>query len=792
MHSRFGFAALCLLTLGVAACPHGRTHLPRETPTPHATSTFEDPPQNTPTPQATSTFQDPPQGTPPPPPPPTQAPTSTPTPRATSKPANTSAPRATPVVSGALATEVVKKVIAEHRSELGECGGAHPGGGKVMLRFTVTGDVLASVDVVSTDASAELVACVVAAARTWKFPAPPGGGTAAFTFPFRFAEPVDDPEEARRLAEARRREEEMREAQMRASSDEARLAMMEAERLRLAEAQAVSASAQNVVARFPFLEAPDEVAPGREFALQVSLTMADYKPTNVEILQGEVTTSGALAMSLPAPVENKGWEMEVVLSAPGFTIRDGKNTAKIQLPVRGDSTPAMFKLTARKTAAPREERRAFASIWHDGTFLAKVAARIEVVAELPVPIEAQARESSRAVTEMFAEEEQRTVEVERRQSAPLPDALLASDLTVLISGEDMVIASPHLVPTLQSYKLKRPEGLPEFLASWYGRFARSVPRGGIALGAKKKEATGKEATIAKLEGFGLEAWRRFAPPQFRDAFWSLEDKLGKEFRTLQIVTDDPSLPWELMRPSREKGAPLEFLGVKLQIARWHASEGGAFQLARPPQVAELRTVTVIAPDYGGTASALPAQADEVIALKTIRGYREGEGNFSGVKGVFDDQPSGIVHFAGHGVVHKDGNGVPEYAVVLEDGELNLMMWRGLMNGTLRQHPFFFFNACDLGQAEKVAGFVDGWAPAVLDAGAGGYIGGLWPLGDRAAADAAGQFYKSLGARLAAGETASVASILQETRRRFYETGDPTYLAYVYYGDPHFRFRAVAP
>jgi CHAT domain-containing protein len=248
-----------------------------------------------------------------------------------------------------------------------------------------------------------------------------------------------------------------------------------------------------------------------------------------------------------------------------------------------------------------------------------------------------------------------------------------------------------------------------------------------------------------------------------------------------------------MRPTRQDKT-LGFLGVEMQIARWHASEGGYFQLARPPQESELEIVGVIAPRYEA-AAALPGQARELTALRTESSYRvrEFKGNFEDVSRIFRIMPGSIVHFAGHGIVRKDENGIPEYAVVLEDGELDLMAWRGIAQKTgLRGHPVFFFNACDVGQAEKVAGFVDGWAPAVLDAGAGGYIGGLWPLGDKGAADAAAHFYARVRERLAKGETAEVAEILQSTRRRFYETGDPTYLAYVYYGDPRFRFQPAKP
>ena len=84
------------------------------------------------------------------------------------------------------------------------------------------------------------------------------------------------------------------------------------------------------------------------------------------------------------------------------------------------------------------------------------------------------------------------------------------------------------------------------------------------------------------------------------------------------------------------------------------------------------------------------------------------------------------------------------------------------------------------------GWSDGGAPAVLDAGASGFISGLWPLFDDAAAAFSKHFYDELERRLADGQ-APVADIVATGRQLFLETGDPTYLAYVFYGDVNLRF-----
>ena len=120
---------------------------------------------------------------------------------------------------------------------------------------------------------------------------------------------------------------------------------------------------------------------------------------------------------------------------------------------------------------------------------------------------------------------------------------------------------------------------------------------------------------------------------------------------------------------------------------------------------------------------------------------------------------------------------------LEGGAwIDVIDWRGLPLADNQKQTLFFFNACDVGQAESVAGAVDGWAPAVLARGAAGYIGGLWPLHDEPAARFAAAFYGAVKSKLEQSSRASVPEALAQARRLVYETGDPTYLAYAYYGD----------
>ena len=67
----------------------------------------------------------------------------------------------------------------------------------------------------------------------------------------------------------------------------------------------------------------------------------------------------------------------------------------------------------------------------------------------------------------------------------------------------------------------------------------------------------------------------------------------------------------------------------------------------------------------------------------------------------------------------------------------------LAKSGLLSHTFFFFNACDVGQAKQTGNFVEGSGPAALSEGASGYIGALWPVNDQVAAKFSVRFYQLL-------------------------------------------------
>ena len=360
---------------------------------------------------------------------------------------------------------------------------------------------------------------------------------------------------------------------------------------------------------------------------------------------------------------------------------------------------------------------------------------------------------------------------------------VAPDLTVeMIYGLDprhprraRVTVKAGALP-VQTAEWDEPEGAAEWIQDQFARLA--------SLGSRGPDAEVDSARVlATAEGVGEALWRRYAPPVVQEWFWTLADEAasgGAPFEAIQIVTNDAVLPWEVMRPSRD-GVSLDFLGAAFDIGRWHVDEAAPRRAARPVQRVDVRGITVLAPEYDGR-NALPAQGRERTALLRRPGAQEATGTFDGLQTLLRQPPPHILHFSGHGQVRPLAGGTYDQVVLLEDGDVDLIEWQGLMTRATDAPPFVFFNACEVGQTARAAGFVTGWAATMLDAGVTGYVGALWPIGDAAAADFAEAFYDHLFEPTA--ERGLVASALRRARRDLYHASlDPSHLAYVYYGDP---------
>ncbi|RMH23109.1 MAG: CHAT domain-containing protein [Acidobacteria bacterium] len=243
--------------------------------------------------------------------------------------------------------------------------------------------------------------------------------------------------------------------------------------------------------------------------------------------------------------------------------------------------------------------------------------------------------------------------------------------------------------------------------------------------------------------------------------------------TAQILSDETSIPWELLRIDSEGGDV--YLGEAFAVARWR--RGAATHLHLPLQ----RPALVVA-----GASDLPAIGEEGAALEGLLAesgrtverlaptYRQLTGALA--SGRFD-----AWHVAGHGAAA--GGDPDRWSIQLEDAELTPRQLYGKAKTFARQRPpLVFLNCCHSGRGGQSLSGIGGWAERFLELGAGAFVGASWQTGDRPAKDFALAFYGHLLGGVAIAEAARRARL--EVRRRY--PGDPTWLAFAVYAHPAAR------
>ena len=141
---------------------------------------------------------------------------------------------------------------------------------------------------------------------------------------------------------------------------------------------------------------------------------------------------------------------------------------------------------------------------------------------------------------------------------------------------------------------------------------------------------------------------------------------------------------------------------------------------------------------------------------------------------------GATHFACHNTFTIDGGGssIDMVGGPFVPDLLNEAAERRTMSST---NPLIFLNSCRTAGAAPQFMRTVGWADQFMAAGAGAFIGTLWPVRSSSASAFAEAFYRELigGASLGAASRQARLSIRRDD--------DPTWLAYSVYGDP----RAIA-
>jgi hypothetical protein len=297
-------------------------------------------------------------------------------------------------------------------------------------------------------------------------------------------------------------------------------------------------------------------------------------------------------------------------------------------------------------------------------------------------------------------------------------------------------------------------------------------------------------TMARLKGTCKEIYD-VTPPAFKDVYRDLYHESLKDPRikldTIQFVTDEPYVPWEIMLVDDAPEAEGELLSVRHSVGRWLASE--SFQIR--PNI-PLQDIAIFASDYNTVDTVetklkwAEQEAQDLVAYCEKRKKPKATRCKLLRDDVMEFLKTGkaqVLHFSCHGRMNQQN----PYAsvLVLEDDADNFvpMVLKDpaiQKRGMGREHPLVFLNACQVGGTGAELSFVAGWPQAFLSMGAAAVVAPLWSVGDESARTVAEEFYKVV----VNDSPITLGAALQKIRTHFQHNQQITCLAYLLYGDPN--------
>jgi hypothetical protein len=277
-----------------------------------------------------------------------------------------------------------------------------------------------------------------------------------------------------------------------------------------------------------------------------------------------------------------------------------------------------------------------------------------------------------------------------------------------------------------------------------------------------------------VSGLGTKIYEE-SPQRFREIYEAMCRVFGNTF-PIQFISDEPSIPWELMQPSSSN----ETLSQSHPIARWLSN----YETTMPSALPSAGAFVTVAPVYknrlfeGKVVQRLPyaeLEADMLVrdfGATRITGTRE---DLLALLQAQQQHSVSILHFAGHGSFGDFGL---DSIILCSDEEVSALEVRQNAVTLGKQcSTFVVFHACEVGATGQVLGSIGGWAETLLHRGFSGFVAPLWSIADdEDAVEITREFFQTV---LHGGT--SPAEALTKIRSKF-GSDSPSGLSYIYYGD----------
>ncbi|MBK8046641.1 MAG: CHAT domain-containing protein [Anaerolineales bacterium] len=501
-----------------------------------------------------------------------------------------------------------------------------------------------------------------------------------------------------------------------------------------------------------------------QFPSQVKPDTVHWLTVQLRIDQPETTrVTGQVPLQFAAPAPGALPDPEIVdvrLNAPGFSEETGIWERTITVYPTRDSVPAVFLLKAHDPG----QRRLIVDFFHKGRMLGTFS----LVTTVGVAMATRSALSGAAPT---------PGEVAPFDRTPPPPA----DLVVRIVKD---VESNRLNFTVHSDRPEvglnaQPAGAMVLTAKdpqafFTQRFDRLSQRAAGGAGDRKRI----ERDISKM-GEGLF---ELLPDEFREIYWKVikpQREAGK-IATFLIISDEPWIPWELMKPYRFDLVTQEeeedgFWVERFETARWLAGFGPGTQLS-------VERVTLIMPELDLTH--VQEERQFFARLQAERGLQV-DGPLQERNQVLDSIEAGgfqLLHFATHGNFVSQNADESELSLV--DGSLSPSdVEASGLRGLRKSRPLVFLNACYGARTDFGLTGLGGWVERLVgQAHVSAFVGALWEVNDELAVAFSTHFYE----RLLAGDTVAQAFRSGRLHIRDRDPANPTWLAYALYADPNAR------
>lgn len=283
----------------------------------------------------------------------------------------------------------------------------------------------------------------------------------------------------------------------------------------------------------------------------------------------------------------------------------------------------------------------------------------------------------------------------------------------------------------------------------------------------------------KLASLGQDLYRELFPSEMQRAYRRFRDQV----RTLTIISDEPWIPWELIKPYDDSEPEIiddPFLCDKFRMTRWLAGSPSPALEILPQSIA----CVVTAPDLTAVAKEREIFARLATACTDLTDLSPAAPDLAAIQNLIR-QGAGIIHFAGHG--EFEASQPNESGIQLPDGYyLRPTDFDGALQTRMKtDHPLIFLNACQASRQGWAFAGLGGWVERFVKAGGcGAFVGPLWKVRDSLALGFAETFYHEL----AQGKTLSDAVWSARQHVRGQKAGAPAWLAYTVYAHPNARIR----